>query len=98
MIVKIDGDEFELEGIRFGQIPACRRRRRNGLMLTTEDFAACASPAGADGAYRGKDRGSRSEALTWASPAVRAALSCFASSRGFAASRPLGLPSLTREV
>ncbi|MGE0743568.1 MAG: hypothetical protein AB7O98_19715 [Hyphomonadaceae bacterium] len=40
MIVKIGGDEFELEGVTFGQTPACRLRRRGGPMLTTEDFAA----------------------------------------------------------
>lgn len=39
-IVKIGGDEFELEGVTFGQTPACRLRRRNGPMLTTADFAA----------------------------------------------------------
>jgi len=40
MIVRIGGEEFELEGVRFGTTPACRLRRRNGPMLTTEDFAA----------------------------------------------------------
>jgi hypothetical protein len=40
MIVKIGGDEFELEGVTFGQTPSCRLRRKNGPMLTTEDFAA----------------------------------------------------------
>ena len=40
MIVKIGGAEFELEGVRFGQTPACRLRRKDGPMLTTEDFEA----------------------------------------------------------
>jgi len=40
MIVRIGGEEFELEGVTFGKTPACRLRRRNGPMLTTEDFAA----------------------------------------------------------
>lgn len=40
MIVRIGGEEFELEGVRFGLTSACRLKRRNGPMLTTEDFAA----------------------------------------------------------
>lgn len=40
MIVKIGGDEFELEGVPFGQTSARRLRRKNGPKLTTADFEA----------------------------------------------------------
>lgn len=40
MIVKIGGDEFELEGVCFGRTPACRLRRRDAPMLTSADFEA----------------------------------------------------------
>lgn len=44
MIVRIGGEEFDLEGVRFGQTPACRLKRRNGPALTHEDFAAMPAP------------------------------------------------------
>jgi len=30
MILKICGEEFELEGVTFGKTPACRLRRKTG--------------------------------------------------------------------
>lgn len=39
MIVRIGGEEFELEGVTFGDVPACRLKRRHGAVLTAEDFA-----------------------------------------------------------
>ncbi len=39
-IGRLGGDEFELEGVTFGQTPACKMRRKNGPMLTTEVFTA----------------------------------------------------------